>query len=86
MANHELDYWEAQFPTNEERRERALADPDIRRALNRTSPTERVVSGDELIRLERLAAEKHGLDPLETSRLLEEFWGIRDMEYRRFDG
>ena len=86
MADPKMEFWEAQFQSNDERRADALADGEIQAALNSTSPKERVVSGDGLIALEKLAAERYGLDTLETSRLLEEFWGIRDMQSRNYYG
>jgi hypothetical protein len=78
MSDANFEFWEAQFPMNDERRAMALNDPDVKKSLYKTSPNERVVSGDALLVLERLAAERYGLDVLETSRLLEEFWALRD--------
>jgi hypothetical protein len=86
MAEADLKFWDLQFPDKDERRTLALEDEDIQIALRKTSPKERVVSGDDLLSLERLAAERYGLDPLETSRLLEEFWGLRDIESRNYYG
>ena len=86
MANNEMDFFEMQFPDNDERRTMALDDQEIQNLLRETSPSGRVVSGDALVALERLAAERYGLDPLETSRLLEEFWGLREIERKRHYG